>query len=274
MAKHLLDTYPRIKVNFVDGMGCFLIDDQNHRYLDAIAGLAVSTLGHKHQALVAAMQMRALKPLQISNLFTIAQQETLAEQLSQLTGLTHAYFGNSGAEANEAAIKMARIDGVARGIETPKIITFKNSFHGRTYGAASATNNTKVQTGIGPLLPGFIALPYDDLEAVKAVKDKEVVAVLVEAIQGDGGINIPQPGYLKGLRELCDQRNWFLIIDEVQTACGRTGLFCAYQHEEMINFFAKNFINSFSNKIYHLINFSCSWNDSRSNRPNWFVSNY
>ena len=227
----LLDVYPRLAVNFIDGEGCWLIDANGKRYLDAIAGLAVSSLGHKHPALVNTLKDNADKPLQYCNLYTIAEQEQLAEMLCNLTGMSRAFFCNSGTEANEAAIKIARHYGVKKGVQRPHIITFEHSFHGRTFGAASATNNPKVQNDIGPLLPGFIRAPFGDLAALQHYQcNPDVVAIMVEAIQGDGGVNVPPADFLTGLRQICNTNDWLLIIDEIQTGCGRTGQFCAHQH--------------------------------------------
>ena len=232
MTSALLNTYQRLPLQFNDGEGCWLFDTDNKRYLDAIAGLAVSTLGHQHPALVNTLKHYASHPLQICNLFTIPEQELLAQKLCQLTGMARAYFCNSGAEANEAAIKIARLHATRRGIAEPVIITMGHSFHGRTFGAASATNNTKVQAGLGPLLPGFTMCPYDDIDTIKHhANNPNVVAVMLESIQGDGGVNMPAPGYLRSLAALCHQQDWLLMIDEIQTGCGRTGAFCAYQHE-------------------------------------------
>jgi len=235
MTSSLLNTYQRFPVQFSRSEGCWLYDNNDNRYLDAIAGLAVSTLGHQHPSLVKTLQHYSTHPLQICNLFTIPEQELLAQTLCQLTGMTHAYFCNSGAEANEAAIKIARLYACQISKNQPIILTMDNSFHGRTFGAASATNNLKVQAGLGPLLPGFKMCQYNNLAELQCyTNNPNVVAVMLESIQGDGGIHIPNTGYLKSLQDLCQQQGWLLIIDEVQTGCGRTGVFCAYQHEEII----------------------------------------
>ena len=235
MTSVLLNTYQRLPLQFIGGEGCWLFDDNNKRYLDAIAGLAVSTLGHQHPALVKTLQQQATHPLQICNLFTIPEQTLLAHKLCQLTGMSHAYFCNSGAEANEAAIKIARLYATQNGKSQPVILTMTHSFHGRTFGAASATNNTKVQAGLGPLLPGFVTCQYNNVNDVKRHTDNpNVVGVMLESIQGDGGVNIPNLDYLKSLQDLCYQQGWLFIIDEVQTGCGRTGTFCAYQHENIV----------------------------------------
>jgi len=234
MSEHLMNTYGRQPVTFVKGEGVWLWDEQGKKYLDALAGVAVNGLGHAHPGLVKAISEQAARLIHVSNIYTIAEQAKLADRLAAISGLDRVFFCNSGCEANEAAIKIARLYGHNKGIENPAIIVMDKSFHGRTMATLSATGNRKVQAGFEPLVPGFVRVPFDDLEAVRQVAEHNVnvVAVLVEPVQGEGGINIPHDGagYLQGLREICDQHGWLLMLDEVQSGVARTGTWFAFQH--------------------------------------------
>jgi acetylornithine/N-succinyldiaminopimelate aminotransferase len=231
-----MSTYLRLPVTFVKGEGVWLWDDRGDCYLDALSGIAVCSLGHSHPILTKALCEQAGMLIHTSNLYRIEQQELLAERLATLSGMDRVFFCNSGAEANEAAIKLARLYGHNKGIELPTIIVMERSFHGRTMATLTATGNRKAQAGFEPLLAGFLRVPYDDLDAVAQVADnnKHVVAVLVETYQGEGGVNFPQINYLQGLRQLCDQNNWLLMLDEVQCGIGRTGKWFAFQHSGIV----------------------------------------
>jgi acetylornithine/N-succinyldiaminopimelate aminotransferase len=228
---HVMNTYARLPVTFSHGQGCRITDTEGKEYLDAMSGIAVSTLGHAHPRLVAAIAAQAGRLLHTSNLYGIREQEMLADKLAALSGLKEVFFGNSGAEANEAAIKLARFYGHKKDIETPTIIVMEKSFHGRTMATLSATGNRKVQAGFEPLVSGFVRVPYGDLEAIKAVAEHnhQVVAVMLEIIQGEGGIHLADPTYYRGVRELCDAQGWLMICDEVQCGMGRTGKWFGYQ---------------------------------------------
>lgn len=233
---HQMQTFAALPVAFVRGEGAWLWDTKGKKYLDALAGIAVCGLGHAHPAVTAAICDQAGKLLHTSNWYQIPLQEQLAERLCKLAGMDNAFFCNSGAEANEAAIKLARLYGHQRDILTPGIIVTEGSFHGRTLATLSASGNRKIQSGFDPLVQGFYRVPYDDLDAVRQVgeRNKDVVAVLVEPITGEGGVNIPKAGYLKGLRKICDERGWLLMLDEVQTGMCRTGKWFACQHEGVV----------------------------------------
>lgn len=233
---NLMSTYLRLPVTFVKGEGVRLWDDRGNCYLDALSGIAVCSLGHSHPVLTKALCEQVGKLIHTSNLYCIEQQELLAERLATLSGMDRVFFCNSGAEANEAAIKLARLYGHNKGIELPTIIVMERSFHGRTMATLTATGNRKAQAGFEPLLAGFLRVPYDDLDAVAQIADnnKHVVAVLVETYQGEGGVNFPQINYLQGLRQLCDQNNWLLMLDEVQCGIGRTGKWFAFQHSGIV----------------------------------------
>jgi acetylornithine/N-succinyldiaminopimelate aminotransferase len=232
----LMDTYARLDVAFVRGAGAWLEDTTGRRYLDALAGIAVCGLGHAHPQVSAAIAEQAATLVHTSNLYRIPLQETLATELAGIAGLERAFFCNSGAEANEAAIKIARRVGHARAVETPTVVVMDGSFHGRTLATLSATGNRRVQAGFEPLVQGFVRVPYGDLDAMERLARgaSEVVAVLVEPIQGEGGVRLPPPGYLAGLRTLCDAHGWLLMLDEVQTGLGRTGRWFAFQHEGIV----------------------------------------
>jgi len=235
---HLMNTYSRQPVTFVKGEGVWLWDSNGKRYLDALAGVAVNGLGHAHPVLTQAICEQASRLIHTSNIYEIAEQSRLADRLCALSGMDRAFFCNSGCEANEAAIKLARLYGHHKDIENPAIVVMDKAFHGRTLATLSATGNRKVQAGFEPLVPGFVRVPFDDLDAVRhvATNNLNVVAVLVEPIQGEGGINIPRDaaGYLRGLREICDQHGWLLMLDEVQSGIGRTGTWFAFQHTGIV----------------------------------------
>ena len=236
MTDVLMSTYNRLPVTFVQGQGAWLTDSEGRRYLDALSGIAVCGLGHAHPALTAALADQAGRLLHVSNLYRIAEQEQLGETLCQLSGMERVFFANSGAEANEAAIKLARLHGRRREIRNPAIVVMENSFHGRTLATLSATGNRKVQAGFEPLVQGFVRVPFDDLQALEAVAENQpdVVAVLVEPIQGEGGIRIPSDDYLAGIRALCDRQGWLMMLDEIQTGMGRSGRYFAFQHGEAV----------------------------------------
>jgi len=229
MTTRVMPTYARLPVVFERGQGPWLWDLQGKRYLDAVSGIAVCGLGHAHEALRDALADQAGKLVHCSNLYTVDLQEKLAAELAGTAGMDNVFFCNSGAEANEAALKLARKYGHGKGIAEPAVIVMEGSFHGRTLATLSATGNPKVQDGFEPLVSGFVRVPYDDVAAVEAVGDPAVVAVLAEPVQGEGGVKIPRADYLTQLRRLCDQRGWLLMLDEVQTGIGRTGSLFAYQ---------------------------------------------
>ena len=234
MTNHLMNTYMRLPVTFVKGEGVWLWDDKGEKYLDALAGVAVNGLGHAHPKLVKAISEQAAKLIHVSNIYNIAEQAALADKLCEISGMDKVFFCNSGCEANEASIKLARLFGHNKGIENPEIIVMDQSFHGRTLATLSATGNRKVQAGFEPLVSGFIRVPYDDIEAVKhvAAHNANIVAIMVEPVQGEGGINIPKDAgtYLETLRQICDAHDWLLMLDEVQTGIGRTGTWFSFQH--------------------------------------------
>jgi acetylornithine/N-succinyldiaminopimelate aminotransferase len=234
-SKHLMQNYARLPISFVRGEGVWLYDDQGKRYLDALSGIAVCGLGHCHPAVTEALCQQAGTLVHTSNLFGIGKQNELADRLSAVSGMDTVFFSNSGAEANEAAIKLARLWGHGKGIEQPTIIVTKGSFHGRTMATLSATGSRKVQAGFEPLVQGFARVPYNDLQAIAdvAANNKNVVAVLVEPVQGEGGIVTPDADYLDGLRKICDEHGWLLMLDEIQTGMGRSGKWFAYQHSKI-----------------------------------------
>ena len=235
-SEHLMKTYAPLDVCFEKGQGAYLYDDKGNEYLDALAGIAVCGLGHAHPAVTQAIQKQAEKLLHTSNLYCIQNQQKLSDQLCAVSGMDRVFFSNSGAEANEAAIKIARLYGNKQGIELPSIIVTDGSFHGRTMATLSATGNRKVHAGFEPLVQGFTRAPYNDINAIKniAQNTSNVVAILVEPIQGEGGINLPDKEYLNELRVICDANNWLLMLDEIQTGMGRTGEWFAYQHTNTI----------------------------------------
>jgi acetylornithine/N-succinyldiaminopimelate aminotransferase len=236
MSSKVMPTYGRLAVTFDRGEGAWLWDDNNKQYLDALSGIAVCGLGHAHPAVHKAICTQSEKLLHTSNLYNIAVQEQLAERLTQKSGMDNVFFCNSGAEANEAAIKLARKFGHERGIENPAIVVMEKSFHGRTLATLSATGNAKIQKGFEPLVEGFIRVPYDDIATITTAigQHPNIVAILVEPIQGEGGVNIPAGDYLNNIRALCDQHNLLMMLDEIQTGMGRTGKLLAYQHNGIL----------------------------------------
>ncbi len=230
-ASHLMQTYARLPVAFERGNGSWVVDTNGKRYLDALTGLAVTGLGHAHPRVIAAIAAQAGRVLHTSNLYEVPNQARLADKLCAVSGMDRVFFGNSGAEANEAAIKIARLHGHARGVKRPTVVVTDESFHGRTLATLTATGNRKVQAGFDPLMPGFVRAPFNDITAIEKIAENEddIVAILVEPVQGESGINISSDDYLPRLRAICDANNWLLMLDEVQTGNGRTGTFFAYQ---------------------------------------------
>ena len=228
---HVLNTYGRLPIALSHGQGCWLWDTEGRKYLDGLGGIAVNTLGHAHPKLVPALQDQVARLIHSSNYYEVPLQEQLAAKLCEISGLSGAFFCNSGLEANEAALKIARKYGHDRGIEFPEIIVYERAFHGRSIATLSATGNPKVQAGFGPLVQGFVRVPLNDLAAVREVASTRpnVVAVFLETIQGEGGVNPSRWEYLRGLRALCDEKNWLLMLDEVQCGIGRTGKWFAHQ---------------------------------------------
>ena len=231
-----MPVFAPLPVAFAHGAGAWLTDTQGRKYLDALSGVAVCGLGHAHPEITQAICDQAGKLLHTSNWYEVPLQAELAERLCKRAGMDNAFFCNSGAEANEAAIKLARLYGHQKKVLNPTIIVTDGSFHGRTLATLSASGNRKIQAGFEPLVTGFSRVPYNDLDAVRVVAEnnKDVVAILVEPITGEGGIQIPDAGYLKGLREICDARGWLLMLDEIQTGMCRTGKWFAYQHEDVL----------------------------------------
>jgi len=231
---YLMPNYSPLEVTFVKGEGCFLTDDKGDKYLDAISGIGVISLGHCHKDITKALQEQAAELVHTSNWYHIKNQEDLAEKLCKLSGMDNAFFGNSGAEANEAAIKIARLYGNSKNISNPTIITASQSFHGRTMATLSATGNDKVQSGFAPLVSKFIHVEFNNVDEIKAHTDNpDVVAVMLEPIQGESGIIIPSIDYLNRVKEVCVKNEWLLILDEVQTGIGRTGKLFAHQHNNI-----------------------------------------
>lgn len=229
---HLMNTYARLPVALVSGKGCRAVDSEGRTYLDALSGIAVSTLGHAHPDLVAALSEQAGRILHTSNLYESPLQVALADRLCSLAGMDEAFFCNSGCEANEAAIKLARMYGHLRGNKQPTIVVMERAFHGRTLATLSATGNRKAQAGFEPLVSGFVRVPYNDIQALRelAARHGEVVAVMLEMVQGEGGVHLADEAYQRELRELCDAQGWLLICDEVQCGMGRTGTWFGFQH--------------------------------------------
>ena len=232
----IMPTYGRLDVEFIKGEGCWLIDKDGRRYLDALSGLGVVALGHAHPAIADAISAQGGALLHTSNLYRIPNQERLADRLAALSGMENMFFSNTGAEACECAIKIARLYGHQKGIAEPAIIVADNAFHGRTMATLTATGNRKVQAGFEPLVSGFVRVPFNDLESIKqaATHNQNIVAVFIEPIQGEGGIQVADQAYLQGLRALCDDQDWLLMIDEVQSGNGRTGQFFSYQHADIL----------------------------------------
>ena len=228
---HVMNTYGRLPIALSHGAGCHVWDTHGKRYLDALGGIAVNTLGHAHPKLVAALQDQVAKLIHTSNYYHIPDQERLAAKLVELSGMTNVFFCNSGLEANEGALKMARKFGHDKGITHPKVVVYEHAFHGRSIATLSATGNKKIQAGFGPLVDDFIRVPINNIEAIKAAtaNRNDVVAVFFEAIQGEGGVNPLDDAYMRDVRALCDERDWLLMIDEVQCGIGRTGKWFAHQ---------------------------------------------
>lgn len=233
--EHLMSAYGRLPVSMAHGKGAKLWDTDGREYLDALSGIAVCGLGHANEALGTALSDQASKLLHVSNLYREPLQESLGEKLCEVAGMDKAFFCNSGAEANEACIKVARLHGHKKNIKTPTIVVTQTAFHGRTLATIAATGNEKIQAGFGPLTPGFVVVPYDDVAAIAelAKQRDDIVAVMVEPIQGEGGIHVPSPDYIGQLRSLCDKQDWLLILDEIQSGMGRTGKWFAHQHSNV-----------------------------------------
>lgn len=227
--------YTPSPISFTHGCGIWLYDAQGRAYLDSLSGIAVCGLGHAHPDVTKTIQTQAAKLLHTSNGYIIQEQEKLAEKLIKMSGMTQVFFANSGAEANEAAIKLARLYGHQQGIETPTIIVMSEAFHGRTMATLTASGNRKIQAGFEPLMPGFVRAPFNDIEALHNIAHNrnDIVAIMLEPIQGEGGIRPADDQYLKAIESLCKQHNWLLILDEIQTGIGRTGKLFAYMHAEI-----------------------------------------
>ena len=233
MSTHLMNTYAPLAVSFVRGEGAWLWDEDGKQYLDAISGLGVCALGHAHPALARVIAEQAATLIHTGNLVRIPWQEKLADRLAEITGMDRVFFGNSGAEAIECALKITRVLGHERGFDNPGVIVMEGSFHGRTMAALSATGSRKVQAGFEPLVSGFVRVPYGDVASIEkiALPRNEITAILVEPIQGEAGIRILPAGYLSDLRTICDDNGWLLIFDEIQCGLCRTGKWYAHQHE-------------------------------------------
>lgn len=236
MSDHLITAYQPLPVSFTRGEGIYLWDQDGRQYLDALCGISVTSLGHNYPAVTRAIQEQAETLIHTSNLYTIEWQQKLADLLCDCAAMDKVFFANSGAEANEAAIKIARLYGNQQGIKNPQILVMQQSFHGRTMATLSATGSRKVQAGFEPLVSGFLRAPYNDIASIEAIagNNRHVVAILVEPVQGEAGIIIPDPGYLKALRRICDQNNWLLMLDEIQTGMARSGKMFAFQHEDIV----------------------------------------
>ncbi|QKF53351.1 aspartate aminotransferase family protein [Pseudomonas graminis] len=233
----LMNTYKPMPLSFIRGEGARLWDDSGRQYLDAVAGVAVTNVGHSHPKIVAAISEQAGLLLHTSNHYRIDWQQKLAQRLTQLSGLEQVFFNNSGAEANETALKLARLYGWAKGIEHPLVLVMDNAFHGRTLGTLSASDNGTARLGYQPMSAEFVKVAFGDIVAIKQatrVYGERIVAVLVEPLQGEGGVALPPPGYLKALRGHCTQNGWLMMLDEIQTGIGRTGRWFAYQHEGIV----------------------------------------
>ena len=236
MSDHLVKAYRSLPVSFTHGDGIYLWDGDGKQYLDALCGISVTSLGHNFPPLTAALCEQAGKLLHTSNLYSIEWQLKLAELLCQHSGMERVFFANSGAEANEAAIKLARLYGHRKSIDNPQIVVMQHAFHGRTMATLSATGSRKVQAGFEPLVSGFVRAPFNDVAAIEAIaaNNRNVVAILVEPVQGEGGIVIPERGYLQALRRICDRHDWLLMLDEIQTGMARSGRLFACQHEDVL----------------------------------------
>ncbi len=227
-----MSTYARLPVSFLRGKGAYLTASDGKEYLDALSGIAVCGLGHAHPKIAEAIADQAKKLVHTSNLYEIPHQTTLGDRLCALSGMDKVFFSNSGAEANEAAIKLARLHGKQQGIKNPAVIVMQGSFHGRTLATLSATGNKKIQAGFEPLVEGFVRVPYNDIAAIEQLASTQdnIAAILVEPIQGEGGVVIPAADYLSNIRQLCNKHNWLMMLDEIQTGMGRTGQWFAFQH--------------------------------------------
>ncbi len=235
MSESLMSTYAPLPVAFESGKGAYLFDTEGNKYLDAVAGVAVCSLGHANPEVADAIAEQARTLIHTSNLYKIAHQIELGDKLCALSGMDKVFFGNSGAEANEAAIKLARLYGKQQGIERPNIIVASGSFHGRTLATLSATGSRKIQAGFSPLVEGFVRVNYNDIDAINKVAENnaDIVAILVEPVQGEGGVVVPDDDYLNQIREICDKNNWLMMLDEIQTGMGRTGKWFAFQHNNI-----------------------------------------
>ena len=230
--KALMNTYGEKAMTLVSGEGAWLYDEKGNKYLDALSGIAVCGLGHSHPEISKVIADQATELIHCSNFFAIPSQQQLAEKLCDISGMTNVFFGNSGAEANEAAIKLARLHGNKKGIKLPTVLVMDNAFHGRTLATLTASGSRKIQAGFEPLVSGFVRGPFNDIEALKTIADNnpDICAIFVEPIQGEGGINLADSDYFQQLRDLCDELDWLLMFDEVQTGNGRTGMFFYHQY--------------------------------------------
>jgi acetylornithine aminotransferase len=236
MTSSIMNTYGRMDVVFDSGEGAWLVDDKGKRYLDALSGIAVCGLGHANPAVADTIARQAASLIHTSNLYRIKAQEALADKLAGISGMDNVFVANSGAEANECAIKISRLHGRQKGIDSPTIIVTDAAFHGRTMATLTASGSRKVHAGFEPLMNGFVRAPYNDVEAIRniAKNNSSVVAIFVEPVQGEGGIQVPDSAYLAQLRKICDANDWFLVLDEVQTGNARTGKYFAYQHTDVM----------------------------------------
>lgn len=232
----VMNTYGRLPVSFTHGKGVYLYDEEGNQYIDAISGIGVNALGHAHPAVSDAIKKQADLLIHTSNLYGVENQKQLAEALCAVSGMDNVFFGNSGAEANEAAIKIARLYGHNKGVDQPHIVVMENAFHGRTMATLTASGSRKIQAGFEPLVNGFVRAPYGDIDALTniAKNNPNIVAVLVEPLQGEGGVNCLPENHLAEIRALCDKNDWLMMLDEVQTGNGRTGCYFAYQHHHIL----------------------------------------
>ncbi|MDR6927193.1 aspartate aminotransferase family protein [Pseudomonas sp. BE134] len=233
----LMSTYQPLALSFSRGLGTRLWDEDGREYLDAVAGVAVTNVGHSHPRIVSAISEQAGLLLHTSNLYSIDWQQQLAQKLTNLAGMDRAFFNNSGAEANETALKLARLYGWHKGVEQPLVVVMENAFHGRTLGTLSASDGPAVRLGFNELPGDFLKVPFGDLSALDKVQQaygQQIVAILMEPIQGESGVQLAPPGYLKAVRELCNKRSWLMMLDEIQTGIGRTGQWFAFQHEGIV----------------------------------------
>ena len=235
MSDHLVHAYQSLPVSFTHGDGAYLWDEAGKQYLDALSGISVTNLGHNYPAVTSAIQEQAGKLLHTSNLYAIGWQQKLADRLCEAAQMERVFFANSGAEANEAAIKLARPYGHQREIDKPQIVVMQHAFHGRTMATLSATGSRKVQAGFEPLVSGFVRAPFNDIDSIESIatNNRDVVAILVEPVQGEAGIVIPDPGYLAALRQICDRQGWLLMLDEVQSGMARSGKMFAHQYDDI-----------------------------------------